>query len=271
MPIPLHYPDLLIAALLVLGCVIGSWRLQLGLERDLLWGAVRAFVQLGLVGYVLVFLIRDGHWYWVLAALVVMLAVAVHTASGRVTELAYGKGWVFTVAIVSGSLVVLLYVTGLVLRVTPWYDPRYLLPLAGMIVGNAMTAATLAVGRYAGDLRRRRQEVESALALGATAMQAVHPVRRDALRTAIIPSVNAMLVVGIVSLPGMMTGQIIAGQHPTQAALYQVMVMYMITAAATFTSILAVVAAVRQTFTPAQQLRLDHAPAVTNSPGAQAP
>jgi putative ABC transport system permease protein len=125
-----------------------------------------------------------------------------------------------------------------------------------MIFGNAMTAGTLAVSRFVTDLHNRRLEVETALALGATTSQAVQRIRRDALRTAIIPSVNAMLVVGVVSLPGMMTGQILAGASPLLAVRYQVMVVYMITAAATLTSIIGVIASMRETFTPAQQLKL---------------
>ena len=250
----IKYYDLAIAAALVLASMVVSWRLQLGLGRDLIWGAVRSFVQLALVGFVLGWLIHNAQWYLTLPALALMLGVAARTAAGRVKEPLARKGWVFTVALVTGSLLVLAFVTGAVLRLPTWYDPQYVLPLAGMIIGNAMNAATLAVGRFAGDLERRRLEVETALSLGATALQAVHPIRRDALRTAIIPAVNGMLVVGVVSLPGMMTGQIIAGQHPAQAVLYQVVVMYMITAAASLTSVIALAVAVRQSFTPAQQM-----------------
>ena len=254
--IPIHYTDLAIAAVLVLASMAVSWRLQLGLESDLVWGAVRSFAQLALVGVVLGFIFRREHWMLMLPALAVMLGVAVWTAAGRVKEPLARKGWVFSVGIVLGSLMVLAYVTAAVLRRGTWLNPQYVLPLAGMIIGNAMNAATLAVSRYAGDLERRRLEVESALSLGATAQQAVHPIRRDALRTAIIPAVNGMLVVGVVSLPGMMTGQIIAGQDPAQAVLYQVVVMYMITAAASLTSVIALAVAVRQSFTPAQQMRV---------------
>jgi len=255
-PVDLGYGDLLLASLMVLISMGISWRMQLGLERDLIWGAVRSFVQLALVGFVLSWIFREGAWYWVLLALGIMLTVAVYTAKGRVPEPLQDKAWVFTLAIVSGSLVVLIYVVGAVLRLKTWYTPQYVLPLAGMIIGNSMTAATLAVSRFTSDLHTRRHEVETALVLGATSSQAIHNIRRDALRTAIIPSVNALLVVGVVSLPGMMTGQIIAGQPPTQAVHYQIMVMYMITAAATITAIIGVVTAANRSFTAAQQLQI---------------
>lgn len=265
--IELGYFDLGIAGVLILASTLVSWRLQLGLGKDMLWGAVRSFLQLTLTGYVLAFVFARGdlgEWYWTLLALSVMLTVAVKTAQGRVTEWLPGKTAVFAVSIVCGGLIVLIFVLGIVLRISPWYDPRYALPLAGMIFGNAMTAGTLAVSRFASDLKNRRLEIETALVLGATTSQAVQRIRRDALRTAIIPSVNALLVVGVVSLPGMMTGQIIAGESPLLAVRYQVMVVYMITAAATFTSVISVVAAIRQAFTPAQQLVIYEQP--TSSP-----
>lgn len=260
-PLPLSYLDLLLAALLIAGSIVLSIRLQLGLERDMAWGAVRTFLQLLVIGFVLAGIFSLNRWYWqvpaVVGSLAFMLGVAVHTARGRITDPIAGKTWIFTAGIVSGSLVVLLYILAVVVRIDPWYDPRYVLPLAGMIIGNGMTSATLAVGRFVSDLRHRRLEVETALALGATTAQAVARLRRDALRTAITPSVNSMLVVGLVSLPGMMTGQILANQSPVQAAHYQVMVMYMITAAASFTSVLALLASQRTIFTPAQQVRAD--------------
>ncbi|OPZ86537.1 MAG: hypothetical protein BWY76_00911 [bacterium ADurb.Bin429] len=254
--IKLEYWQVAFSGLLVLVSVLLSWWMHLGLQRDMAWGAVRTFIQLALTGYVLAFIFQQAHWALTLLALAIMFVVAVHTARGRVAAAFPGKTGVFTVAILTGGILVLLFVTGIILRIEPWYNPRYLLPLAGMIVGNAMTAVALAVDRFAGDLSRRRTEIEAALALGANPAQAVARVRRDALRTAVMPSVNAMLVVGVVSLPGMMTGQIIAGQPPAQAVYYQIVVMYMITAAAVITSVVGILAATRQCFTPAQQIRV---------------
>ena len=185
--------------------------------------------------------------------------MAVHTARGRVTGNLSGKVWIFALAIPLGSILVLAFVSSVLLRISPWYDARYLLPLAGMIIGNAMTAASLAVERFATALRQRRGEVEAALALGASSGQASMALRREALRLAIIPAVNSMLVVGLVSLPGMMTGQIIAGSDPAQAVRYQIVVMYMILCASLLSSVIAVLAALRSAFTSAQQLRTTQA------------
>jgi putative ABC transport system permease protein len=251
--IHISYLQLALSSVLVLVVLMINWVMQLGFQKDLIFGALRTLIQLSLTGYVLAFIfIRSGRgeWYWVLLALVIMISVAVHTAAGRTREKLAGKLWIYATAISSGSIIVLAYITLVVLRPENLLDGRYIIPLAGMIIGNSMTAGTLAVTRFASDVRARRAEIETALSLGASPSLAVANIRREALRTAIIPNINSMLVVGIVSLPGMMTGQIIAGQDPTQAVRYQIVVMYMICAAASFTAAIAVVMAQKKIFTP---------------------
>lgn len=258
-PVEISLWQLAIASLLIFVSMLLSWRLQLGLSRDMLWGAARTFLQLSVTGYILKYIIdrsQEGAWYLTVLALGVMVGVAIWTANSRTTEPLPGKLGVHALSIAIGGLSVLAFVILGVLQLWPdWYNARYVLPLAGMIIGNAMTAGTLAVSRFASDVHKGRAEVEAALALGATPDQAVERIRRDAVRAALMPSVNSMLVVGIVSLPGMMTGQIIAGQDPTGAVRYQVMVMYMITAACAITAVIGVLAAARRAFTGAMQLR----------------
>src|SRR6185295_16144408 len=144
-------------------------------------------------------------------------------ASGRRSVRAIGG-----VAMLIGSGLTLAYVTQVVLRVSPWYEPRYLVPLFGMIVGNAMNGAALAAERLDSEMTSQRATVEAFLALGATpARAAAEPVRR-ALGAALIPSINGLMVVGLVQLPGMMTGQILAGASPLLAVRYQVVVAFML-------------------------------------------
>jgi putative ABC transport system permease protein len=150
----------------------------------------------------------------------------------------------------------LAYVTQVVLHVQPWYDPRYLIPLFGMIVGNAMNGAALAAERLASEMESRRGEVEAYLALGASpARAAAEPVRR-ALIAALIPSVNGLMTVGLVQLPGMMTGQILAGQSPLLAVRYQVVVVFMLAGATAMTTVMVVLWYRRTFFTPAAQLAM---------------
>jgi putative ABC transport system permease protein len=142
-----------------------------------------------------------------------------------------------------------------VIGVDPWYDPRYLIPIGGMILGNAMTGASLAGERFQGELRARVDEVETLLALGFSGLEAVRDLYRSAIRAAMIPTINAMLAVGIVQLPGMMTGQILSGTSPLIAVKYQALVMLMITCAVALSSFLFLRLALRRYLTPAHQLR----------------
>ncbi len=242
------------AGLILLAAGIARWR-GTGLGRDLLVGGVRTVVQLALVGYGLAWIFALDRWPLVLAALAVMLGVAAWTAAGRQERRTPRVTGVMTVALLAGSGLTLVYVSGLVVRVDPWYNPRYLIPLFGMIIGNAMNAAALAAERLSGEMEARRGEVEAWLALGAApARAAEEPVRR-ALRAALIPTVNGLMVVGIVSLPGMMTGQILAGSDPLLAVRYQIVVMFMLASAVSVSAVLVVLWLRSGYFTAAEQLR----------------
>jgi putative ABC transport system permease protein len=158
-----------------------------------------------------------------------------------------------TAMLISAGLT-LAYVTEIILHVRPWYDPRYLVPLFGMIAGNAMNGAALAAERLSSEMQTRRGEVEAYLALGASpARAASEPVRR-AMTAALIPSINGLMVVGLVQLPGMMTGQILAGQSPLLAVRYQIVVAFMLAGATALTTAIVVLWYRRTFFTPAAQL-----------------
>jgi len=245
------------AALVLLAAAIAQWQ-RVGLARGFLVGAVRAVVQLVAVGYVLVYVFANARWWLVLLALAVMLAAATATAAGRRTRAAPNDRralWTITgTAMLLGAGTTLAYVGAVVLHVRPWYDPRYLIPLFGMIVGNAMNGAALAAERLGSEMASRRGEVEAYLALGATpARAAAEPVRR-ALAAALIPAVNGLMVVGLVQLPGMMTGQILAGQSPLLAVRYQIVVAFMLAGATAMTSAIVVLWYRRRFFTAAAQL-----------------
>ncbi len=249
--------DLALVVMLVLVAAgISRWQ-RLGLERGYVVGAARALLQLFGVGYVLVYLFEAEKWWLVLLALAVML-VAATAAATRGRALAAGRQRLWAISgtgmLISSGLT-LAYVTQVVLRVQPWYEPRYLVPLFGMIVGNAMNGAALATERLASEMDAQRNILEAYLALGATpARAAADPVRR-ALTAALIPSINGLMVVGLVQLPGMMTGQILAGESPMLAVRYQVVVAFMLTFATALTSVIVVLWYRRTFFTAACQLR----------------
>ena len=242
-------------ALVLMAIGISRWQ-GTGLARSFLVGALRTVVQLVLVGYVLVYILSLDRWYLVVLALIVMLAVATREAVHRQDSRPASLFGITGIALLVGSGLTLFYVSIVVVQVDPWYNPRYLIPLFGMIIGNAMNAAALAADRLAGEMELRRAEVEAYLALGASSDHASREPVRRALRAALIPTVNSLMVVGIVALPGMMTGQIIAGASPLGAVRYQIVVMFMLASAVTVTATLVTLRYRRSFFTAAEQLRL---------------
>ncbi|OBJ86825.1 iron export ABC transporter permease subunit FetB, partial [Mycobacterium sp. 1245852.3] len=203
---------------------ISLWR-RLGLERQLLWAAVRALVQLLLVGGALTLLFEPGRslwwsWAWVAG----MVAYAGDVARRRAPEVP--RFAPLAVAAFAGAAVVTLGVI-FGLRVFP-LQGRTLVPVAGMMIGNSMTAMVLVARRLVDELRDKRDEVEARLALGQPCGQAASPYLRIALRSAISPQIETTKATGLVFLPGAMTGLILAGVPPLQAVLVQAVVMFLI-------------------------------------------
>jgi putative ABC transport system permease protein len=212
---------LLILPVLVIG--LSRW-LRLGVIRDVSIGTLRCIGQLVAVGLVISWIFARSQWYWVLLALTVMITVAGLTAARNAKVKVPGLGPAITGILAICTGITLIYVGEAIVGVEGW-DARYLIPLGGMLLGNAMTAATLATERFVSDIRQSRLEVESWLALGASPRRATDRPLRAAIRAAMTPTINVLMVVGIVKLPGMMTGQILGGSPPIQAAMYQILIM----------------------------------------------
>lgn len=234
-----------------------SYRQKLGLEADIGIGALRAAVQLIAIGYVLVLIFRTDSMLLVLAALAVMLTVAGWTASRRVH---HGPG-VRTLmprallAIGIASAVALLPVLAWVIRVRPVLEARYAIPIGGMVLASAMNVVTLVFERIFSTAHQQADTIEQALALGASAGQALAPARKQAIRAAMLPTINALLTLGLVQLPGMMTGQILSGTSPEQAVRYQLVIMYQLVAVAAVAGALAAHLAQRLLFDSAVRLQ----------------
>jgi putative ABC transport system permease protein len=191
----------------------------------------------------------------VVLVLIAMTLVATQAAVSRLKKPIPGRYEIAATAIVVSTAMTLGWVIVVVVRVHPWYEPQYVIPIAGMILGNAMTSAALAGDRLQSDLRVRTDEIEAMLALGFPGSEAVQPMVRSAVRAAMIPTVSGMMTVGLVQLPGMMTGQILAGASPLVAIEYQIVVVFMLAVATSVASLLFVRLAVRRYLTPAHQLR----------------
>ena len=241
--------------LILIAIGIARWQ-GLGLAQRMFIGALRTIVQLMLVGYVLVYIFALDRWYLVVAALLCMLLVATKAAVGRQLGVSRRLLMITGVAMLLASGFTLLYISTLVVRVAPWYNPQYLIPLFGMIVGSTMNAAAIAAERLASEIVARKAEIEAYLVLGATYQQASQSSVRQALRAALIPTVNGLMVVGIVTLPGMMTGQMLAGASPLIAIRYQIVVAFMQAAAVAMATAIVTLWYRRTFFTAALQLKL---------------
>jgi putative ABC transport system permease protein len=231
--------------------------LKAGQGRDIFWSGLRMFVQLLLVGYVLHLVFSLQSALPVLLILAVMIGFAVQTIGARVQVKMPRFYRVVGTAILFGCGGMTFFFCLVVIGLKPWYDPRYLIPLAGMVIGNSMTGASLAVERLNAEFRERREEIETSLCLGSTVQLAAEPAVSSAFRAALIPSVNAMAAMGLVFLPGMMTGQILSGTEPLMAVKYQIAIMCVITGSVALTTFLILRLGYRSYFTSYQSLRED--------------
>jgi putative ABC transport system permease protein len=249
-------PRLAIVIGLIALAVALSRASRLDLERDLIWGAVRGAVQLLAIGHVLLLLFVNERPWWVLLALGVMLVVAAATSARRV-EHGPPARTLFPYALASiavGAATALVPVFALVVR--PWYEARYLVPISGMMLASAMNVVAQVFERIFAAAHAHAGEIEQLLALGATPAQALRRHVRATVRAAMIPTINGLLTVGLVALPGMMTGQIVSGTAPEQAVRYQIVILYQLVAVAAVSGLLSVGFARRLLFTPRAQLRL---------------
>ena len=249
--------DLALAYGLVLLAIALARLQKIGQEKQMLWASLRMVFQLLAVGYLLHFLFAVKSPLPVLVILMVMGAFSLQVMGSRIKHKMPRFYRVVGSSLLIGCGGVTFLFCTLVVHYSPWYDPRYLIPLAGMIIGNSMNGASLAAERLASEMRERRDEIETALCLGASGRQACEPALKNAFRAAIMPTVNTMAAMGIVSLPGMMTGQILSGTEPMVAVRYQVAIMCAITGAVAITSYLILAQGYRHYFTKAQQLQMD--------------
>ncbi len=251
--------DLIAAALLIVLNGAISFAFRLRLERTLAIAAVRMVVQLGLIGFVLKIVFASAHPGMTALVAIGMVGVAGYEVWARQTSPARGP---WTAGLGAGTLLVVglaatFYVTFVVMGSQPWYQPSVFIPILGMVLGNALTGVGLALETITQTARRERPAIEARLALGHTRFQAFEDVIRRALTTAMMPIVNAMAVAGIVSLPGMMTGQILSGVDPVEAAKYQVMIMFAIAGSTALAVMAAVVGGVFLLSDDRSRLRLD--------------
>lgn len=240
--------------LMAIAIGLSAWQ-KLGLEWQLLIATIRTVVQLIFIGYVLAIVFAAKQPWLVIAILTVMLTVASVVSRNRISKkiprlLPLVWGSILTSTVLSIS-----YTNLLVIKPDSWYEPQYLIPLVGIVLGNAMNGAAIAGERLVSTINSSPIEIETYLSLGATPQQAVAIYRKDAIRAALIPNLNQMMVIGIVTLPGILTGQLLSGVNPLDAVGYQMLIMFLLAFANLVTSLLVTYSLCRQFFNQDAQLQ----------------
>lgn len=224
-----------VAALaVVLVAVLLSYFQRLGLEGEMAYSVFRAFLQLSVIGFVLQFIFTQKNAGWIVLAYLFMVSVAGYTAGQRAKHVPRGK-YIAGMAILVGTAVTMFMLV--ILKVFP-FTPQYIIPVAGMMVGNAMTVTGVTMKKLRDDIKIQMNLVETALALGATPHQATLQQVKRALIIALSPVLDNAKTVGLISLPGAMTGLIMGGASPLEAIQLQIVVMNMLIGASTVSSIL---------------------------------
>ncbi len=257
--ITLEYWEVAASALLFVLASGLALLFEAGLARAMAWVAVRMVAQLLLVGMVLKFIFQATNGLVTLAAASVMAFMAVREVMRRQQRPLKGA-WRWlpgSASLLFTGVLALLFTLLVVLRPEPWHSPRQLLPIFGMILGNSMNGITLGLNAITNTIVRERNAVEARLLLGFSRWRAIRPFAAEALRTALTPIMNAMAATGIISLPGMMTGQILAGVPPVEAVKYQLMIMFLIAGVVGLSSLAAMMLTIYRLTDDRHRLRPD--------------
>jgi putative ABC transport system permease protein len=218
------------ALILVFVAILVKW-LKLDIGYPLLIGTIRCFIQLTLVGFILEWAFAERFPAKILLILLVMTTVAAHTAYTRQKWRGRLLALSIFVTLALAVLLTMLPLLTLILTLKPWYSPQYSIPIAGMVLSNSLNGLMMYLERLHAELKQRSAEFEGYLSVGGTVWQSAMPMVRDAARSALMPPINQLAVMGVVALPGMMSGQIIAGSPPIEAVKYQIIIMYLLTGA----------------------------------------
>src|SRR3954453_7272466 len=251
--IDLSVIQLAIASVLIVLKVAISIAMRLGIARRLFFAAARMVVQLFLVGFILRSVFASKQWSLVVLVMLTMSLVAGAAAVQR-SNRRYPGVWLNSIAsIFFSSWATVAMALFVILRIHPWYTPQYAIPFMGMILGNSISGVSLALDRLGEELTTHRNQVETLLALGASRWEAARLPLRSAVSTGMIPTINVMAVAGIVTLPGTMTGQLLAGIDPVTAAKYQIVIMFLLASATTIATVGTVLLSFHQLFIPTHQ------------------
>ena len=248
--------QLLIAYIFVLIMLIIFKSRGIKREKQILIATTRMTVQLTLMGYVLMFVFNKPSWWLTSLMILIMISFAIYNSIKRVkVNMSKELQGIIAFSMVLGALLTATFFIIIVLKVSPWFNPQYFIPISGMIIGNSMTGIALGANKLCSDMEDKHVEIENSLMLGASPVAAAKEIVNNAFDSAILPTMNNMLTMGIVSLPGMMTGQILSGTFPLTAIKYQIGIMLAILGSTAITTVLFVTLGYRTFFTKDNRLK----------------
>jgi putative ABC transport system permease protein len=236
-------------ALVALAAVVSIWQ-HADLERDIGVATIRSFIQLTAIGYVIKFIFDQNNLVFVFALIAAMVVFGAFTARHRARRVPH-PFWPLLIALALAGTTTLVLVVALGVFAA---KARYLVPVGGMVIGNAMTAAAVALNRLGDDVNDNIAQIEATLALGATATQAMRPIITRSLRSAMIPLIDSTKTTGLIFFPGTMVGMLLAGAAPIDAVRLQLILLYMLLGSVALAALTAVLLAYRNFFTPAHQM-----------------
>lgn len=225
---------IILSFVFVLLALFLSTAFKLGLGKDMIITCIRATIQLLIVGYILKAVFGFNHPFVIILMLLIMIAVAANNAAKK------GKGipfvfWKIFITILIVEIITQGFLLGL--KIVP-ATPQYIISISGMIIGNSMILASLFLNRLKAEIQLRKEEILLVLSLGGSVKQSIYPILKQSIRTSLIPTIEGQKTIGLVQLPGMMTGQIIAGADPIQAVKLQLLIVFLIMTAASLTAII---------------------------------
>lgn len=225
-------------------------------EKQILIASTRMTVQLTLMGYVLMFVFNNPSWWITSLMITIMITFAIYNSIKRVkSKMSKELKQIIAFSMICGSLATATFFIIVVLQVRPWFNPQYFIPISGMIIGNSMTGIALGANKLCSDIEDKRVEIENSLMLGASPVVATREIVNNAFDSAILPTMNNMLTMGIVSLPGMMTGQILSGTFPLTAIKYQIGIMLAILGSTALATVFFVTLGYKTFFTKDNRLK----------------
>lgn len=230
----MSYFSLALALIFVLIPILLSKTLNLGLEKDTVIATVRSIIQLMIVGYILKFVFTSEQFIYIVLMIMLMIGAATQNArkKGAVIK---GITWKLIVTFVFIEVLTQGILIGF--GITP-ATAQYMIPLSGMVLGNSMVLSILFLNRFTAEAERQEDEIELVLSLGGTTRQAIHTSLIQSIKASTIPTIESQKTIGLVQLPGMMSGQIIAGADPLQAVQFQLLIIFLLLSTAVITSVL---------------------------------